>query len=99
MYHEEKATSRVDRDCEFGVFGETLRTLQMEESEQNEACSVEIPEAGRTKIIIETNIEQEISEANVTQTMMELIKEINATLKEIAETQKRILEEIKKNRI
>lgn len=39
----------------------------------------------------------EISEASTTQSMIDIMTEINATLKEIAETQKRILEEIKKN--
>lgn len=41
----------------------------------------------------------EIPEANITQNIMEIITEINKTLKEIAETQKRILEEIKRNKI
>lgn len=39
----------------------------------------------------------EISEASTTQSMIDIMTEINATLKEIAETQKRILENIKKN--
>lgn len=42
--------------------------------------------------------EVEISESNGTKRMLELITEINITLKEIAETQKKILEEIQKNR-
>jgi ribonuclease HI len=37
----------------------------------------------------------EIPEASITQNTAELMAEINATLKEIAETQKMILEEIK----
>ncbi len=41
----------------------------------------------------------EIQETIVTQDTMEILTEINATLKEIAETQKKILEEIKKNRV
>lgn len=41
----------------------------------------------------------EISEARITQNTIELMTEISATLKEIAETQKNILKEIKKNRI
>jgi hypothetical protein len=40
----------------------------------------------------------ENSEAIITKGMLELITEINITLKEIAETQKKILEEIQKNR-
>lgn len=40
----------------------------------------------------------EIQETGMTENAMEIMAEINATLKEIAETQKRILEEIKKNR-
>jgi hypothetical protein len=39
----------------------------------------------------------ELSETCPTENIRELISEINATLKEIAETQKKILEEIKKN--
>ncbi|MDD3874922.1 MAG: hypothetical protein PHE01_12215 [Methanosarcina sp.] len=41
----------------------------------------------------------EISEARITQNTIELMTEISATLKEIAETQKNILKEIKKSRI
>ncbi|AKB74313.1 hypothetical protein MSLAZ_1052 [Methanosarcina lacustris Z-7289] len=40
----------------------------------------------------------EIQETVITQNTMEILTEINATLKEIAETQKKILEEIKKNK-
>ena len=40
----------------------------------------------------------EIQETIITQNTMEILTEINATLKEIAETQKRILDEIKKNK-
>ena len=40
----------------------------------------------------------EIPETNITQNTIEIMTEINTTLKEIAETQKSILEEIKKNR-
>ena len=39
----------------------------------------------------------EISETSTTQSMIDIMTEINSTLKEIAETQKRILKEIKKN--
>jgi len=40
----------------------------------------------------------EIQETIITQNTMDILTEINATLKEIAETQKKILEEIKKNK-
>lgn len=40
---------------------------------------------------------KETPEAGITQNTIEILTEINATLKEMAETQKRILEEIKKN--
>ncbi|KKH48737.1 hypothetical protein [Methanosarcina sp. 1.H.A.2.2] len=40
----------------------------------------------------------ETPETNTTQKTIEIMTEINATLKEIAETQKKILEEIKKNK-
>ncbi|HII01563.1 TPA: hypothetical protein HA351_07920 [Methanosarcinaceae archaeon] len=40
----------------------------------------------------------EVQETIITQNTIEILTEINATLKEIAETQKRILEEIKKNK-
>jgi len=39
------------------------------------------------------------TESSTTGKMLELLTEINTTLKEIAETQKKILEEIQKNRI
>jgi predicted DNA-binding antitoxin AbrB/MazE fold protein len=41
----------------------------------------------------------EIRETSVKKNTMEIMAEINTTLKEIAETQKKILEEIQKNRI
>lgn len=40
----------------------------------------------------------EVPELSTAERMLELIAEINTTLKEISETQKRILEEIIKNR-
>jgi hypothetical protein len=40
----------------------------------------------------------EVSEININQITMEIITEINNTLKEIAEIQKKILVEIKRNR-
>lgn len=47
---------------------------------------------------IETCLE-DLQETGVTQSTMEIMAEINLTLKEIAETQKQILEEIQKGRI
>lgn len=47
---------------------------------------------------IETCLE-DIQETGMNQSTMEIMAEINATLKEIAETQKKILEEIQKSRI
>lgn len=41
---------------------------------------------------------KEIKENSMMQNTMEIMKEINATLKEIAETQKKILEEIQKSK-
>lgn len=41
---------------------------------------------------------EETPEARITQNTIDLMKEINATLKEIAETQKSILEELRMNR-
>ncbi len=41
----------------------------------------------------------EVSETSTTNRMLELITEINTTLKEIAEVQKKILEEVQKNKI
>ncbi|MDY9926701.1 hypothetical protein [Methanosarcina sp.] len=40
----------------------------------------------------------EISETSIIKGMLELITEINTTLKEIAETQKKILEEVQKKK-
>lgn len=40
----------------------------------------------------------EISESSITEKMLDSMTQINKTLKEIAETQKKILEEIQKNR-
>ncbi len=40
----------------------------------------------------------EVSEININQITMEIITEINNTLKEIAEIQKKILVEVKRNR-
>jgi len=40
----------------------------------------------------------EVQETTITQNTIEILTEINATLKEMVETQKRILEEIKKDR-
>lgn len=88
MCHEDKAAACVDNSREFGVMAEVLRTLQREELEQTETCIMEISEA---------STKQSMIDISTTQGMIDIMTEINATLKEIAETQKRILEEIKKN--
>ncbi|MHC1754781.1 MAG: hypothetical protein AB9861_05005 [Methanosarcina sp.] len=80
MYLEDEETVNDEKSREFGVLGDVLRELQMEEMEETETCLVEI------------------QETIITQNTMEILTEINTTLKEIAETQKKILEEIKKNR-
>ncbi|AKB28775.1 hypothetical protein MSSAC_2431 [Methanosarcina siciliae C2J] len=66
---------------EFGVFGDVLRELQLEEIEETDTCLVEIQETA------------------IKENTIEILTEIRATLKEIAETQKKILEEIQKNRL
>ena len=80
MYLEDEETVNDEKSREFGVLGDVLRELQMEEMEETETCLMEI------------------QETIITQNTTEILTEINATLKEIAETQKKILEEIKKNR-
>jgi len=80
MYLEDEETVNDENSREFGVLGDVLRELQMEEMEETETCLMEI------------------QETIITQNTTEILTEINATLKEIAETQKKILEEIKKNR-
>ncbi|MDI9396044.1 MAG: hypothetical protein QM426_11840 [Euryarchaeota archaeon] len=47
---------------------------------------------------IETNL-GEIREISLTQNMLEIMTEISSTLKEIAETQKKILEELQTNKV
>ncbi|AAM05141.1 hypothetical protein [Methanosarcina acetivorans] len=80
MYLKDEELMKDQQSREFGVFGDVLRELQMEEMEETETCLVEIQET-----VVKENT-------------MEILAEIRATLKEIAETQKEILEEIKKNR-
>ncbi|WP_440944862.1 hypothetical protein ACSAZL_11905 [Methanosarcina sp. T3] len=80
MYLKDQKTVNDENSREFGVLGDVLRELQMEEMEETEKCLVEI------------------QETIVTENTIEILTEIKATLKEIAETQKKILEEIKKNR-
>ena len=90
MYNEDKDTAGTDKSREFGVLGDILRELQREELEETESFLVEIQE---TNIVQENSITQSTAEV-----LIEVLTEINATLKEIAETQNGILEEIRRNR-
>ncbi len=85
MHLEDEEKGNNKKWNEFGVLGDVLLELQKEEMEENEACQVETRETGITQNTVEKNT-------------VEILTEINATLKEIAETQKRILEEIEKNK-
>jgi hypothetical protein len=84
MDQEDKTIVNTDKSREFGAMGELLRELQKEEMEISETSSVETPE------------ENIIPEGNINQNMVMLMKEINESLKEIAEMQKSILEELKR---
>ncbi|OEU41621.1 hypothetical protein BGV40_13950 [Methanosarcina sp. Ant1] len=59
--------------------GEIIRNLQREEEELEQTVTCL----------------KEVAEINKTQDQIEILKEINASLKEIAETQRAILEEIR----
>jgi len=83
MYREDEERVNDKKWNEFGVLGDVLLELQREEMEEPETCQAEAPETPET---------------GITQNTVEILTEINATLKEIAETQKRILEEIEKNK-
>ena len=80
MYQEDEPVESPGKSREFGVLGDVLRTLQMEELEESRKYSVKI------------------TESDTEQNLTKLIVEINNTLKEIAETQKKILEEIKRKK-
>jgi hypothetical protein len=80
---EDKAEAENREKCGFGVMGEILKTLQREEEEFEQT---------RTCL-------REATANNTSQDQVEMLKEINATLKEILEIQKAILEEVIKNRI
>lgn len=83
MCKEDKAEADNSESCGFGVMGEIIRNLQREEEELEQT---------------RTNL-REITATNAIQDQMEILKEINAKLKEIIEIQKAILEEVIKNRI
>lgn len=85
MYREDEERVNDKKWNEFGVLGDVLLELQREEMEETETCQAEAPETPETP------------ETGITQNTVEILTEINATLKEIAETQKRILEEIEKD--
>ena len=86
MYREDEERVNDKKWNEFGVLGDVLLELQREEMEETETCQAEAPETPETP------------ETGITQNTVEILTEINATLKEIAETQKRILEEIEKDK-
>ena len=90
FYSEAKIVSKDDKveddnleNCGFGVMGEILKTLQKEEEELEQT---------RTCL-------KEVTAINTAQDQIEILKEINANIKEIIELQKAILEEVIKNRI
>ena len=90
FYTEAKIVSKDDKaeadnleNCGFGAMGEILKTLQKEEEELEQT---------RTSL-------KEVITTNTAQEQVEILKEINAKLKEIVEIQKAILEEVIKNRI
>ena len=83
MCKDDKAETENRENCSFGVMGEILKTLQREEEELDHT---------RTSL-------REVTTTNEMQDQMEILKEINANLKEIIEIQKAILEEVIKNRI
>ena len=83
MCKEDKEEADKLENCGFGVMGEILKTLQREEEDLEQT---------------RTNL-GEITATNAIQDQMEILKEINAKLKEIIEIQKAILEEVIKNRI
>jgi hypothetical protein len=80
---EDKSEANNLENCGFGVMGEILKTLQREEEELDQTVTCL----------------KEVTAINKTQDQMEILKEINANLKEIIEIQKAILEEVIKNRI
>ena len=80
---EDKEDADKLENCGFGVMGEILKTLQREEEELEQT---------RTSL-------KEITATNAIQDQMEILKEINANLKEIIYIQKAILEEVIRNRI
>lgn len=79
MCKEDKAEADNSESCGFGVMGEIIRNLQREEEELEQTVTCL----------------KEVAEINKTQDHIEILKEINASLKEIAETQRAILEEIR----
>jgi hypothetical protein len=80
---EDKTKAENLENCSFGVMGEILKTLQREEEESDQTIACL----------------RGVPAVNTTYDQMEILKEINANLKEIIEIQKAILEEVIKNRI
>ncbi|HIH75512.1 MAG TPA: hypothetical protein HA306_10335, partial [Methanosarcina sp.] len=83
MNMEDKTSAGADKSREFGVFGDLLRELQREESKD-----IETDKSGSCNV--------DVKETDAVQCMLHVIKEINESLKEIVETQKKILKEIQK---
>jgi hypothetical protein len=80
---EDKPKVETSENCGFGAMTEIIRNLGREEEELEQ---IRICPG-------------EVPAINTAQDQIELLKEISTKLKEIAETQKAILEEIKKNKI
>jgi hypothetical protein len=74
MYIEDEETVNDEKSREFGVLGDVLRELQMEEMEETETCLVEIQET-----IITQNTTEILTEISAT------LKEISETQKRILE--------------
>jgi hypothetical protein len=80
---EDKPKVETSENCGFGAMTEIIRNLEREEEELEQIKIC----PGKVPAI------------NTAQNQIELLNEISTTLKEIAETQKAILEEIKNNKI
>jgi hypothetical protein len=83
VYKKDEAEENNRENRDFGVMGEILKTLQKEEEELEQTVTCL----------------KEATEINTRQDQIEILKEINASLKEITKIQKAILEEVTKNKI
>jgi len=80
------------------MYLEDEETLNDEKSREFGVLGDVLRELQREEMEETETCQVEIQETIITQNTIEILTEINATLKEIAETQKKILEEIKKNK-